>query len=229
MGKKIVRKVSNKKDKFKGAEKQSSNSGLIIGAIIAIGILAIGAFIVISGSSGNGGGTGLDIARRYLPQGYELQKVSEPVDYASIGQVEMTDTEGKKSGEYFELSLNDVLKNKLVLAKYEDKQVTSNAGQTGLPIMAYIKPSGKLFVGVSFCPPCNGIKHTIMPDGTLSCNTCGTIRDLETDEGISGACRLYPSDELPVEISGDKVKIPVSVLDNWTAQEVDPSTRPVGG
>lgn len=220
MAKKVVKKVKSKKDKFKNpSQSSSSNSGIIMAAI-AIGVIAVLGFIVLSGS-GNSGSAGLEIARRYLPQGYEQQKVSEPVTYSS--DVEMTDVKGEKSGEYFELSLKDVLKNKFILAKYEDKQVTSNAGQTGLPIMAYVKPSGKLFVGVSFCPPCNGIKHTIQANGILYCNTCATLRDLETEEGISGACKAYPFDELPVEISGDKIKIPVSVIENWTPQEIDPS------
>ena len=43
--------------------------------------------------------------------------------------------------------------------------------------------------------------------------------------GISGACKLYPLDELPAKVVGDKIVIEKSVLDGWTVQPVD---RPVG-
>ena len=49
--------------------------------------------------------------------------------------------------------------------------------------------------------------------------------DPETGIGISGACKLYPLDELPVTVSGGKIVVEKALLDTWTAQ---PKDRPVG-
>jgi nitrite reductase/ring-hydroxylating ferredoxin subunit len=95
-----------------------------------------------------------------------------------------------------------------------------------IPMVAYIRPSGKLFVGVSYCVPCKGTGQDIGSDGTLTCQTCGTKRDLESGVGISGACKLYPLDELPVKVQGDRVVVDKPALDNWTVQ---PTDRQIGG
>ena len=50
--------------------------------------------------------------------------------------------------------------------------------------------------------------------------------DPETGIGISGACKLYPLDELPAKIQGDRIVVDRTVLDNWTVQ---PTDRQVGG
>jgi hypothetical protein len=84
---------------------------------------------------------------------------------------------------------------------------------------------GELFVGVSYCPPCEGEGQRIESDGTLTCEACGTKRNLETNEGISGACRLYPLDEVPSAVSGDLITLDTTVLETWIAQPLD---RPIG-
>lgn len=93
-------------------------------------------------------------------------------------------------------------------------------------MIAYAKPSGKLFVGMSYCPPCKGKGQRIEADGILTCETCGTKRNLETQVGISGNCKLYPLDEVPSKIVGDKIVVEKGVVEQWTPQPLD---RPVGG
>jgi len=220
-------KKSTKFDK-KAKLKQRSGSrvALIVQIIAAIGgavLLGYALLISVGGgtqSGGTQGGGSADRFGRFLPASYQEQSISNPVDYSQQQAVPMTDVKNSVADGSVEISLNDIKQNKFIFTAYEKKQVNFNGGTTGLPIMAYIKPSGKLFVAISFCPPCQGIRHTITPDGTLSCNTCGTKRDLETQKGISGACALYPPDELPVKIQGDKVLISEKVLNDWSPQQI---------
>lgn len=216
-------KKSKKIDKKAKLKRRSgSRVALIVQIIAAIGGVALlGYALLIATGGGKQSAGGADKFGRFLPAAYQEQSISNPVDYSQQQAVPMTDVKNNVTGGNVELSLSDIKQNKFVLTAYEKKQWTSNAGTTGLPIMAYIKPSGKLFVAISFCPPCQGIRHTITPDGTLSCNTCGTKRDLETLQGISGACALYPPDELPVKIQGDKVLVSEQVLNDWSPQQIN--------
>ncbi|PKQ28977.1 MAG: hypothetical protein CVT60_07730 [Actinobacteria bacterium HGW-Actinobacteria-10] len=111
--------------------------------------------------------------------------------------------------------LADLTDAKLSILQYD------RADGQQLPLIAYVKPSGTLFVGISFCPPCEGEWQTIQADGTLTCNSCGTKRDLETMAGISGSCKLYPLDELPATLVDGNVVIERAVLDSWTPQPLD--------
>lgn len=219
--------MAKKNNKFNKKAKVQQRSGsriaLVVQIIAAIGgVVLLGYVLLIStgggGNQQNAGGE--DKFGRFLPAAYEEQSISNPVDYSAQQAVPMTDVKNNVAGGNLEISLNDIKQNKFVLTLYDKKQWSSNVGTTGLPIMAYIKPSGKLFVAISFCPPCQGIRHTITPDGTLTCATCGTKRDLETLKGISGACALYPPDELPVKIQGDKVVIAEQVLNDWSPQQI---------
>lgn len=216
-------KKSKKFDKKAKLQKQSTGSrvALAVQIVLALGGVAlIGYVLLLSVGGGAQSGGGEDNFGRFLPAGYQEKAISNPVDY-SQGNVPMTDVQNSLAGGNLEISLNDIKQNKFVLTMYDKKQWNSNAGTTGLPIMAYIKPSGKLFVAISFCPPCQGIRHTITSDGTLTCETCGTKRDLETQQGISGACMLYPPDELPVKVQGDKVVIAEQALTDWSPQQIN--------
>jgi uncharacterized membrane protein len=128
--------------------------------------------------------------------------------------IESAQTDGTIS-----VSADEVLANKIVRFDY-----TRGDGRV-LPLIAYVKPSGSLFVGVSYCPPCEGEGQRIEADGTLTCESCGTKRDLETNTGISGACKLYPLDEIPATVEGGNIVAETEVLDRWIAQPLD---RPVG-
>jgi len=150
---------------------------------------------------------------RLLPATYVEPAVAGAQTY-STGVV-MTDVTAKQDVKQTTLAVADVVAGKIVYFEYQ------KPGAEPISMMAYVKPSGKLFVGVSYCIPCKGKRHDISPDGTLRCQACGTKRDLETGVGVSGGCRLYPLDEIPAAVAGGRIVIDNSVLNGWTAQPLD--------
>ncbi len=192
---------------------------------LIIGVVAIAAFVVIalvvmngSGDAGSGDATGQQAyIGRLLPADYIAPAVADPAPYSAA--VAMTVVAATQDGTGFSVSLDEVVESKIVRFDY-----TRPDGQI-VPMLAYVKPLGGLFVGVSYCPPCEGEGQRIEVDGSLTCESCGTKRNLETNEGISGPCKLYPIDEVPVSVDGDRIVIDSSVLDTWASQPLD---RPVG-
>lgn len=147
-------------------------------------------------------------------QDYERPVVSKPIIYE--GRItKMTTINAIVEGGVISIPLDILKKKKIVNFNYPKKRIPSGTGTEPLSLMAYITPSGKLFTGTSYCPPCRSKLHDITADGSLTCKTCGTKRDLETLKGISGGCINYPPDELPAKISNGKVMIEESVLEDW--------------
>lgn len=83
-----------------------------------------------------------------------------------------------------------------------------------VPLMAYVGPSGKIITAVSMCEPCKGQKFRIEGD-KLICNTCGTIFEIETHKGISGACVDYEPELLQSTIENGKIVIQESAVAGW--------------
>lgn len=201
----------------KQPEKRSiPRSALVIGVIV----VAVIVVLALAGNGAKGGGTkGADPAEakyigRLLPQGYEEPKLAPVVTYN--GDTPMTLLTASEASETLSLSKQAVLDAKIVKVDY-----TRTADGKNLPLIAYVKPSGKLFVGVSFCPPCEGEGQTITSDLNLTCDSCGTKRTLESGVGVSGSCKLYPLDELPVKIDGGDIVVEKSLIENWTPQPLD--------
>lgn len=202
--------------------KKSRSTVWIIGGVV---LLAVVGMVSLSGTgSGTGGGGVAGISAeeqkyigRLLPAGYQEPKVADLALYAET--VKMTDITATDDGTTLSVPISDIVAKKIVKFDY------AKPGERALPLIAYVKPSGKLFVAVSFCPPCEGEGQRIEPDGTLVCESCGTKRDLEKGVGLSGACKLYPLDELPVTVAGDRIVVEKAILDSWTAQ---PKDRPIG-
>lgn len=198
----------------------------------AVALIAVAVFAIIaSGGSGAapGGATGstagavaplasaspeeLKYIGRLLPAGYTEPSVAPAAAYASrVNMSDVTVTQDKKQTS---ISVSEVVAKKIVFFEYRKE------GSDPVPMVAYVKPSGKLFIGVSYCIPCKGTKQRIEADGTLTCESCGTRRDLETGVGISGACKLYPLDELPATVSGDSIVLQNSAIDEWIPQRLD--------
>ena len=154
---------------------------------------------------------------RFLPAGYESPTVADRTLYTD--PVAMTVVTASFGEEGLSLPVGDVVDSAIVRFEYQ------RADGKVLPMIAYVKPSGALFTGVSYCPPCEGEGQRIEADGTLTCESCGTKRNLESNEGIGGACKLYPLDEVPATVSDGNILVETAVLDSWTAQPLD---RPVG-
>lgn len=155
---------------------------------------------------------------RLLPAGYKEPSVGAAAQYTS--PLQMSNLSATQDAKQISVLASEVVSKKLVFFEYK------KAGSKPVPMVAYVKPSGALFVGVSYCRPCESTGQRIDADGTLTCVSCGTKRDLETGVGISGACKLYPLDELPVTVTDGKIIVDTSVLDAWTPQPLD---RQVGG
>jgi len=211
----------NKRDQF------IDNKGKSKSVYIALGVaavLVVVAMFMYAGSKGTPGATQptpeeAKYIGRYLPADYEPVTLTEPIKYDrryDMARVIPDVKDGKVV-----IKAGDVISNRIVYFEYlrpTDNQVIS--------MMAYIKPSGKLFVGVSYCPPCKGKYHHLEVDGTLTCNSCNTKRDPETEAGISGPCKLYPADEIAHKLVGDEIQLTEADLANWVEQPLD---RPVGG
>lgn len=192
----------------------------IVAAVVAV----VAVVAIASANSGSKGGAGASATPeeakyigRFLPAGYVEPKLAKVVVYSS--DTPMTKVTAKDEGTQLSLPKAEILAKKNVVFTY------GKAGQP-IPIMAYVKPSGSLFVGVSFCPPCQGEGQTITTDLALTCDSCGTKRNLETMVGQSGTCKLYPLDEIPAKLVGDKVVVEKAALDAWTPQPLD---RPTSG
>jgi len=210
----------SKREQFVNAKK--SNRSIHIYAGVAI-VLVVAAIVVYLGASNSAKTAQIDPREakyigRFLPQGYEPAKLTEPIKYDT--GIEMTTIKPEIKGGKILINVGDVISKRLVYFEYKrpgDGQVIS--------MMAYIKPSGKLFTGVSMCPPCQSKYHYFDVDGALTCKSCDTKRDPETQAGISGACRLYPADEIAHKLVGDKIEIAESDMAKWAPQPID---RPVG-
>ena len=199
----------------------SSRLMWILAAVVVVAIIGTWAFTSL-GAKGSSTASGAPADEqkylgRLLPAGYQEPKVADPQVYATT--VEMTNVTATQDAAGISIPTDQLVASKLVYFEYK------KPGAEAIPMVAYVKPSGKLFVGVSYCPPCKGKRDRIEAGGSLVCETCGTVRNLETGVGISGACRLYPLDELPASLSNGKVTVTAAVISGWTAQPLD---RPTG-
>ncbi|MDH4139892.1 MAG: DUF2318 domain-containing protein [Coriobacteriia bacterium] len=218
-------KANNSKPQGKKTQatpKKSSSKTVWIVAAVALAAV-VGLIALSDRSSQNSSASALSpqeakYVGRLLPAGYAAPKVADFSAYSAA--IPMSPIAATPQGGGVSVSLQEILAKKIVRFDYQ------RADGNKLPMIAYVKPSGALFVGVSYCPPCEGEGQRIEADGTLTCEACGTKRNLETNAGISGACKLYPLDEVPTSIDGDKILVDGSVLDSWTAQPLD---RPIGG
>lgn len=200
-------------------EAQAKNSGQSRGLWV-VGALLVGSIVAAAVFAGSGARPAPPVSSeeakylgRFLPSGYSEPRVTEAAAYSSTWNMSSVTPASGDGG--ISVPVAEVASKKIVSFKY------AKPGGEAIPLVAYAKPSGKLFLGVSYCVPCKGEGQRIESDGTLTCESCGTKRDLETMAGISGACKLYPLDELPAKVSGDKIVVDKSALDGWTPQPLD--------
>jgi hypothetical protein len=154
---------------------------------------------------------------RLLPANYQEPMVADVQVYATT--VKMTNATAAQTDAEISIPADQVVASKIVSFEYQ------KPGAEAIPMLAYIKPSGKLFVGVSYCPPCQGTGQRIEAGATLVCESCGTVRNLETGVGVRGACKLYPLDELPASLSNGKITVSTSAINSWSPQPIDRPTN----
>lgn len=63
---------------------------------------------------------------------------------------------------------------------------------------------GEIFARASVCPPCQGISVSMQKD-LLICDTCATIFNAKTGDGVRGACVAYPKASVPYQINGNNI------------------------
>lgn len=216
-----TKKNNNSKSSHSGA--RGSKTPWIIAVVVLVVVASI--YAASRGTSGAGTASSStptpEEARyigRFLPAGYEAPRLGQGGAVTSDRPMAPVTAIVGDTGP--SVPVADIESNRNVGFEY------SKADGSVISLLAYVKPSGELFVGVSYCVPCQGTGQTLTSDGMLTCDSCGTKRDSESGVGISGACKLYPLDELPSKIEGDRLIVDKAALEGWTVQ---PTDRVVGG
>lgn len=107
-------------------------------------------------------------------------------------------------------SLDEVDKNNIVYFEL------ANSENELVPLMAYITPSGRLFVGSSMCEPCRGRTFSLAGE-TMVCDTCKTTYNIETHEFLSGApaCGKLPPVNMNPTVENGNVIFDYNEVLNW--------------
>jgi nitrite reductase/ring-hydroxylating ferredoxin subunit len=181
----------DKKEKVLGEKRKKPYWVLISLAVLAI-ILAGTGYWIIDGNTGSN------------PKVSTQPKLNEKVDYA--GQpVRMTDIQAKVENGKISIPLDELKEKKMVRFEYQGN---------GVPLLAYLTPSGRVVTAVSMCEPCRSTRFHIN-DKKIVCNACGTEWNLETLKGIQGGCLNYPPDVIPSTIAKDRIQIDEKIVTQW--------------
>ncbi len=201
MPKKRNRTELTKREKFENAGRFPVKT-VIVGLVVVV--IAVGAFVGYRLSTG-----APEVGGPVVEQGGP--------DYSG-GPVSMTVLPATVAGGNLEIPVADI-KNKKIVGVLYNRTNPMPAGYddiagNGLPVLAYIAPSGRLVVASSLCEPCHSYEFHI--EGTdLVCNACFTHWDLNTLEGKDGGCQAYPPSELTTAIQGDTVRVSTDLLESW--------------
>ena len=131
-------------------------------------------------------------------------KVGGKVDYS--GQtIRMTDIEAKVENGKISIPLDVVKEKKMV--RFEDPG-------NGVPLLAYVAPSGRVVTAISMCEPCRSTRFHIS-DKKIVCNACATEWNLETLKGIQGGCVNYPPDVVSSTVEKDRILIDEKIIAQW--------------
>ncbi len=107
------------------------------------------------------------------------------------------------NGDTISISLSDVK------SKFNTRFAVSTAQGTA-SYMAYVW-NGTVTVRADICPPC-GSRSFKLTNGSLVCNSCGTVFDAVTGKGKSGACIRYSKDSVSYQVSGDSIVMKMTDL-----------------
>lgn len=188
----------NKKEQFTSTKKNSYP--IIIGIVIVL-LVAAGVIIFFMNRSTSD------------ETNYYGEPVAESRSY--IGQViSMTSITPEVKEDKVIFPLEEVDSNNIVYFELENDQ-----GEL-VPIMAYLTPTGRLFVGSSMCEPCRGQKFSLAGE-TLVCDTCKTTYNIETHEFLSGAavCGELPPVNMNPVIENGNIVFDYSEVLQWRIRE----------
>jgi nitrite reductase/ring-hydroxylating ferredoxin subunit len=99
-------------------------------------------------------------------------------------------------GDTVSIPVSKVENNKIV-----DFKLVTLGGN--IAFMAY-ELGGEVYVRSNVCPPCRSVGFSLQGD-TLVCDTCLTIFNAKTGDGIEGACVDFPKASVPYEISDGNI------------------------
>jgi uncharacterized protein len=192
-----------KREKFEETGRFPVAKTVIIGLVVVV--IAVGAFVGYRGFTGT-------------PQvGGPVVDQGGP-DYGD-GPVAMSVlSDATVAGGNLEIPVAEIQAKKIVGVLYHRTNPLpagyDDIDGNGLPVLAYIAPSGRLVVASSLCEPCHS--YDFHMEGTdLVCNACFTRWDLNTLEGKDGGCKAYPPNELTIAIQGDTVLVSTELLESW--------------
>ena len=181
----------DKKEKVLGEKRRKPYWVLISLAVFAILLVGVG-YWIIDGNTGSN------------PKVSTQPKLNEKVDYAGQS-VRMADIQAKVENGKITIPLNELKEKKMVRFEYQGN---------GVPLLAYVTPSGRVVTAVSMCEPCRSTRFHIN-DKKIVCNACGTEWNLETLKGIQGGCLNYPPDVIPSTIEKDRIQIDEKIVAQW--------------
>ena len=181
----------DKKEKVLGEKRKKPYWVPISLAVLAIVLVGVG-YWIIEGDTGSN------------PKVSTQPKLNEKVDYAGQS-VRMADIQAKVENGKISIPLDLLKEKKMVRFEYQGN---------GLPLLAYVTPSGRVVTAVSMCEPCRSTRFHIN-DRKIVCNACGTEWNLETLKGIQGGCLNYPPDVIPSTVEKDRIQIDEKMITQW--------------
>lgn len=189
----MAKNMQSKKDQFTKPSK--SKLPIILGGAGAV-IAALLLFLVFRPSGDSGKpyfGEPIVSSRSYVGRLVSMTRVEPVIEDGLI-----------------KLSLNEIDENNIVYFEVEN-----NENQL-VPLMAYVTPTGRLFVGSSMCEPCRGRTFSLAGEA-LVCDTCRTTYAVETHEFISGsqACGSYPPVNMNPVVENGTITIRLEDVLNW--------------
>lgn len=185
------KKRRNKRKRRKPQEKASEGkrNTMVMGAILVI-IVGYWGISQLGGSSFPQLVTGVFYDDALISP--ETGRVTVPQEVVEQNFLTYVDVELENRTEVF-----NYLGREIILTTYRDAEY--------LPLVIIHTPKGKTMSGIRVCEPCSGFSFSIVQGKYLSCDTCGTLWDIETLQGVSGGCLNFPPPRLTTGLMGGVV------------------------
>jgi len=133
---------------------------------------------------------------------------------ADASPVKATWIETQVSGDSVSIPASSVEENKNVHFK-----VNTDSGE--IAVMAY-RFNDEVFVRSNVCPPCGSIGFTL-DQGTLVCDSCGTVFDAMSGNGISGGCVAFPKEKIPYTVSDGNIVMKLNDVVEAHRKTIEPN------